>query len=254
MSISLRHVRCFLAVAEHGSTAAAARRLHISQPAVSVAVKELEVLLGQRLFQRLPAKGLAPTPFGLSKLPQARALAAGIAAFAEADSASGELAGHVSFGYFTTLGPQYVPGVLRRMAHRFPRITVTPVEADLDELDSLLQSGRIEVALSYDVRAGAHTDIEQIAVLPPHALLPARHPLAKKAAVTPAELAGEPFILVDLPSSRDFLLSVFRTVGIEPKIAYRTRSLEMVFGMVANGLGVSVLVTKPVGDQVKAAL
>jgi len=140
------------------------------------------------------------------------------------------------------------------MAHRFPRITVTPVEADLDELDSLLQSGRIEVALSYDVRAGAHTDIEQIAVLPPHALLPARHPLAKKAAVTPAELAGEPFILVDLPSSRDFLLSVFRTVGIEPKIAYRTRSLEMVFGMVANGLGVSVLVTKPVGDQVKAAL
>jgi DNA-binding transcriptional LysR family regulator len=247
--ISLRHVRCFLAVAEHGSTAAAARRLHISQPAVSVAIKELEALLGRPLFDRLPARGLVPTRFGLGKLSQAQSLAAGIAAFGSPGSADGAATGHVTFGYFTTLGPQYVPGILRRMGRRCPRVTVTPVEADLDELIALLESGRVELGLTYEVRPAPRVSAERIAQLAPYAVLPARHPLARKASVTPAELAADPFILIDLPSSRDFLLSVFRTAGIEPTIAHRTHSLEMVFGMVANELGVSVLVTKPAGSR-----
>jgi DNA-binding transcriptional LysR family regulator len=185
----------------------------------------------------------------LEKLPQARMLAAGFAAFGEKGSSGDEPAGHVAFGYFTTLGPQYVPGILRRMAQRYPRVSVTPVEADLPELDSLLESGRIEIALSYDVRTGAQKRVERVGELAAHAIVPARHALARKKSVTAAELAAEPFILVDLPSSRDFLLSVFRVEGIEPVIAYRTRSLEMVYGMVANQLGVSVLVTHPAGDR-----
>jgi DNA-binding transcriptional LysR family regulator len=247
--ISLRHVRTFLAVAEHGSTAAAARRLHVSQPAVSMALQELEALLGQPLFQRQPAKGLVPTRFGLEKLPQARELAAGFASFAEKSGAAGQPAGNVAFGYFTTLGPQYVPGILGRMAARYPQVAVTPVEADLAELDALLESGRVEIALSYDVRTGARKRTERVAELAAHAIVPARHALAARKSVTPGELAAEPFILIDLPSSRDFLLSVFRAAGIEPRIAYRTRSLEMVYGMVANGLGVSVLVTRPASDR-----
>jgi DNA-binding transcriptional LysR family regulator len=246
--ISLRHVRVFLAVAEHGSTAAAARRLHVSQPAVSVAIKELEALLGQPLFQRQPARGLVATAFALEKLPQARALAAGFAAFAAAGP-GGEPAGEVSFGYYTALGPKYIPGVLHRMARRYPRVTITPVEADLEELDRLIDSGRVEVALAYHVRTGVHTIFERIAELPPYAVVPARHPLARRKSVSVKDLASEPFILVDLPYSRDFLLSVFRSEGIEPRISYRARSPEMVVGMVANGLGVSVLVTRAASDR-----
>ena len=249
MVIALRHIRAFLAVAEHGSTAGAAQRLHVSQPAVSLSVKQLEQRLGHPLFVRRPPHGLTLTPYGLAKLPQARALAAGLASFATPEGSIEAPAGHVTLGYFTTLGPQYVPGILARMARRHPHIEVTPVEADLDEMQSLLDSGRIELGLSYDVGLGARLAVERVAELAPHALLPARHRLATKRTVTVADLASEPVILVDLPSSRDFLLSVFHGEGVEPRIGYRVRSLEMVIGLVANGLGVSVLVTRPAGDR-----
>lgn len=249
ISISVRHIRAFLGVAEAGSTAAAARALNLSQPSVSVAIRELEEILGHPLFQRVPAKGLVPTSFGQRKLPEARALAAALAAFQQAPGAGPEPAGHVAFGYFTTLGPQYVPAILERMARRFPKVTVAPVEADLGELNRLIEAGRIELALSYDVEIGPRVTSERVAELRPYALLPARHRLASQDSVTAAELAAEPFVLVDLPLSREFLLSVFRAEGIEPRVAHRTRSLEMVFGMVANGLGVSVLVTRRAGDR-----
>ncbi len=235
-------------MAEAGSTAGAARSLHLAQPSISVAIKELEELLGHPLFERVPAKGLVPTPFGQRKLPEARALAASLAAFQQIGEEPGDIAGHVAFGYFTTLGPQYVPGVLKRMARLHPRITVAPVEADLDQINHLLDVGRIELALTYDVEIGARIRTEQVAELAPYALLPARHRLAKLAAVMPVDLVDEPFILVDLPLSREFLLSVFRAEGLEPRVAHRTGSLEMVFGLVANGLGISVLVTRRAGD------
>lgn len=234
-------------MAEAGSTAGAARVLNLSQPSVSIAVKALEEILGQPLFQRQPAKGLVLTPFGQRKLGEARGLVARLAAF-EAAPGGGEPAGHVAFGYFTTLGPQYVPGILKRMARDYPRVTVQPVEADLNEMNQHLAAGRIELALSYDVEMGARIATETVAELKPYALLPAGHRLAKAKSVSVAALASEPFILVDLPLSRDFLLSVFRAEGIEPRIAHRTRSLEMVLGLVANGHGISVLVTRPASD------
>lgn len=245
MHVSLRHVRAFLAVAEHGSTAAAARHLHLSQPAVSVAIRELEAAFGQPLFERRPSRGLAPTRYGLDKLPEARTLAAELARFSSRSTVAREPAGTVSFGYFATLGPQYLPAILGRLGRRFPRVDARLIEADLDELERLLDSGRIELALGYDVRAGARTRFERITELEPYAVLPQRHALARRPAVHVRDLAAEPFVLVDLPSSRDFLLSLFRSRGLEPRIAHRARSLEMVYGMVAHGLGVSVLVTRP---------
>lgn len=248
ISITTRHLRALLAVAEAGSTAGAARSLHLSQPSVSVAVQELEAILGQALFQRLPARGLVPTAFGLRKLAEARALASALSAFEAGDGQVGAPAGHVAFGYFSTLGPQYVPAVLRRMAAAYPKVSVSIHEGDLGELNRLLAAGRIELALTYDVELGAGIAAEAVGELRPYALLPARHALAARAAVTVADLAAEPFILVDLPLSREFLLSPFRAAGIEPRVAYRAPSLEMVFGLVANGLGVSLLVTRREGD------
>lgn len=197
----------------------------------------------------MPAQGLIPTRFGHRKLPEARALGAALAAFGRAEDPRESPAGNVAFGYFSTLGPQYVPGILSRMAQRYPAVAVSEVEADLGELNRLIASGRIELALSYDVELGPRIASEKVAELRPYALLPARHRLARQQSVTAAELAKDPLVLVDLPLSGEFLLSVFRAEGIEPRIAHRAKSLEMVFGMVANGLGVSVLVTKRAGSR-----
>ncbi|EGD57973.1 putative transcriptional regulator, LysR family [Novosphingobium nitrogenifigens DSM 19370] len=244
IAVSTRHIRVFLAVAAHGSTAAAARALALSQPSVSVALRELETLLGQPLFLRQSARGLAPTAFGLRKLGEAREIAARLATFARTEAADEGPAGEVTFGYFSTLGPLYVPQILRRMADRHPQIHVTLREGDLSDLNRLIETGTIELALSYAVSPSPHAATETLAELEPHAVLPAGHRLAALPSVPVALLAQEPFILIDLPQSREFLLSVFRAEGREARIAYRTPSIDMALGMVAAGLGVSVLVTR----------
>ncbi|MCF4167318.1 LysR family transcriptional regulator [Zavarzinia compransoris] len=250
ISTTVRHLRTLIAVAEAGSTAGAARALNLSQPSVSVALRELEAILGRDLFQRLPARGLVPTEFGLRKLAEARRLSALLAGFeAPVATDGGEVAGHVAFGYFSTLGPQYVPAVLRRMVARHPGVSVSIHEGDLDGLNRRVAAGRIELALTYDVEIGPGLAAETVGELRPYVLLPAGHRLAAQEAVTVGDLAAEPFVLVDLPLSREFLLSPFRAAGIEPRIAYRATSLEMVFGLVANGLGVSLLITRREGAR-----
>jgi DNA-binding transcriptional LysR family regulator len=245
---TLRHIRAFVATAEHGGTAGAARAQNISQPAVSVAVRELEARLGAPLFQREPPKGLSLTPYGRRKLVEARRLLAESDSFLRSE-ATGEPAGSVAFGYFATLGPRHVPALLRRAARELPAVTIDPVEADIEELVRGLESGRIELALAYDVGIAGRIEAEAVAQFPPYALLPAAHPLAKLEQVPLAALAAEPFILIDLPHSREFILSIFRASGHAPRIAWRSGSLEMVRGLVANGLGVSILVTQPIGDR-----
>lgn len=79
--------------------------------------------------------------------------------------------------------------------------------------------------------------------MPPHALVPPGHRLAGAGAIALAYLADDPVILIDLPHSRGYFLSLFQMAGVTPRIAARTGSVEMLRAMVANGLGVGVLAT-----------
>ncbi len=76
--------------------------------------------------------------------------------------------------------------------------------------------------------------------LPPHALLPVDHPLAGRTALSPAELAPHPMVLLDLPMSADYFLSVFSERGLTPRILERTRDMGLMRAMVANGFGFSI--------------
>jgi DNA-binding transcriptional LysR family regulator len=68
--------------------------------------------------------------------------------------------------------------------------------------------------------------------------------------VSLSALAALPFILLDLPHSREYFRSIFLARGLEPEVRYSTPSLEMVRGLVAHGLGVSLLNVRPAGDRV----
>jgi len=71
-------------------------------------------------------------------------------------------------------------------------------------------------------------------------VLHADHPLARRNNVALADLRDEPFILLDLPHSRDYFMSLFRTVGIEPHIAFRSRAYELTRGLVGHGRGYTI--------------
>ncbi len=245
---SFRQLSYFVATAETGSTLRAAQALNVSQPAVSVAIKQLEDLFGQKLFVRRHAQGVDLTPFGRRKLVEVRHLLADanvVAGSGDDDNLTGDL----EIGIFSTLAAAFAPGLLRAFADAHPEVRVRMREQHLDQLERDLDRGVIELALLYELDTIGEMKRTRLAAFRPYALLSKGHPLASRPSVTLADLARHPFILIDLPHSRDYFLSLFRTAGVMPEQVLRCTSLETVRGMVAHGHGVSVLVTRPVGDR-----
>lgn len=248
MHLSLRQLEYFVAAARHGGAARAAAALNVSQPSISKAIADLEALWGEPLFVRLHARGLELTAAGAARHREAHALLAQARALERPRSDA--LAGPLRVGCLSTLAARWLPGVLVRLRREHPGISVQLHEADTEALTRMLERGALDIALLYDLglaRPGVR--IEALADLLPYALLPWGHRLAGQASVRLAELAAEPLVLVNLPHSREYFLSLFRDAGVTPTIAWEAASLETVRALVAAGLGVSVLTTRPVHDR-----
>lgn len=244
MALSRRLLRYFVAAAEAGSTTAAATRLNVSQPSISVAIRELEALFDDPLFTRGAGTRMTLTHFGERKLAEARQLLASASAFAT-DDVGDEPGGVVQIGVFSTIAPVYLPRVLELAQQRHPRLATRFIEGDLAQLDVALHKQQIDFALMYDVGLPEDIERECLAELRPYALVPANSALAKrKRAISLRDLAAQPFILIDLPHSRDFLMAPFWQCGLSPNVRYRAVSIELVRAMVASGLGVSLLITQ----------
>lgn len=236
----LRQISYLLAVAETGSTSAAARAVNVSQPSVSQAVAQIEAHFGQPLFMRLPGQGMRPTPFGRQRLAGLQMLMAQARGILSPDQGSG---GELVLGVYSTLGPRHAPRLIRAFTKLHPDVSITLIEDDLNGLEAGLRTGRIDLALVYDTGFGADLELTCLRTVPPHALVPPDHPLALAGAVALADLAAEPLVLINLPHSRAYFLSLFQIAGVTPRIAAETGSIEMLRAMVANGLGVGLLAT-----------
>jgi DNA-binding transcriptional LysR family regulator len=241
MNLSLRQLRYVVAAADCGHVTDASRRLNVSQPSISSAIAELEAEIGVRLFIRHHARGVTLTPVGERVINEARLLLKHAQDFTQnAIEFGGALKGEIAVGCFLTLAIRFMPGLLAGFARRHPGITVTLHEGDQEELIGMLLSGRAEFALAYSLAVPEDIDAEPLRDLPPHAIVAADHPFARRGRVSLKELAGEPFILLDLPYSRDYFFGLFRSVGVEPRIVFRSRSQELIRGLVAHGHGFAV--------------
>ncbi|MDB6086488.1 MAG: flavin reductase like domain protein [Gammaproteobacteria bacterium] len=155
----------------------------------------------------------------------------------------------LTLGCFQTFAPYIVPALVARLTKLHPKLALTLVEADQAELVAGLERDRVEVALMYDFDLGSDIHAEHMADLTPYVLLPEGHPLAESPSLALETLADEPLILLDVDPSRNYFLSLFRDRGIEPRVGYRTGSLEMVRGLVGHGLGYGLLATKPANNM-----
>jgi DNA-binding transcriptional LysR family regulator len=247
---TLKQLAYFVAAAERTNVTEAARALNVSQPSISTAIGHLERALGAQLFLRHHARGLSLTPDGRHFLAEARELLAQAEELGSALRSGGaRLKGELNLGYFVTFAPYYLPGLLRRFRALHPDVILQLHEGDIEALQRGLATGGIELALVYDLALGSDLVCEHLAAHRPYALLPAAHPLAKRARVSLRTLAKEPFVLLDLPYSREYFRAVFLAYGLEPQVHYTTPSLEMVRGLVANGHGVALLNIQPEGDR-----
>lgn len=242
LRFTLRQLEYFVAVGEAGSIAAAAQRINVSSPSISTAIAQLEAAFGVALFVRQHAHGLALTPGGRRFFAAARDVLERAGALHDvANDISLKVRGPIAVGALVTVAAFVLPELRHGFEKAHPEVAFRQREAHQEDLIAMLGRAEIDIAITYDLDIPADIAFEPLLELPPRAVLPPGHALAQRDAVTLEQLAAEKLILLDLPLSREYFLSLFETAGLRPLIAERTPHLAMLRSMVANGFGYGLL-------------
>ncbi len=250
--MELRHLRYFVAVAEEGSIARAAVRLHVSEPPLSRQVRDLEGELGVALLERGP-RAVRLTEAGRRFLPEARAALARVGqAVASVNARRGAAPPTLRLG---VLGPGHLPRLrrhLERVRLAWPGVRLDFDHAPAGPLLERLAKGQLDAAcvnLPLPPAAQARVDRGEWGCRPVYrgrllAVLPAAHPLAAGGRRRVA-LAAEEFVLpggVGRPDLGEIIVGACRGAGFEPRVGrWLEGPLSELVAAVAVGPGVSVL-------------
>lgn len=239
--LSLRDLEYATVLAELRHFGRAAERCGVSQPTLSEQIRKLEALLGVVLFERRP-RHVALTPQGEALLPQIRAtLQAARGLMERAQGEGAPLAGRLRLGVIATLGPYYVPALLREVRARFPRLELRLQESRTATLTEALEQGELDAALLALPAPSDNLLAEPLFFEPFLLACPAGHPLATARQVELAALQRPDLLLLEEGHClRDQALSLCRLPRGTMEARFAT-SLEMLRHMIAAGEGISLL-------------
>jgi DNA-binding transcriptional LysR family regulator len=250
VQFTLKQLSYFVAAGEAGSILRAAENIHVSQPSISNAIAHLEDLFQIQLFIRHNAQGMSLTTAGSQIMEQAQALlrdADELKSFA--GKLSDQIFGSINVGCFIPLAPIVTPELCHGFMQSHDGVKVNVSEGNQAELLSKLKKGAIDLALTYNLLIESDIAFTALAELKPYVLLPADHRFANRKSISLTSLAGEKFILLDLPLSDNYFMSLFEHHNLKPSIYARTRHIEVQRGLVANGYGYSLANVRPVNQQ-----
>lgn len=244
---TINQLRCMLAVAETGSFTAGAARVSLSQPALSRSVREVERMLGVRLFER-STRAVALTPDGTEFAAVAREIVAhfdgGIARFRSYRSG---MLGSLVVTTLPSMAAAVMPEIVARFGDEHPGVRVQLLEADASETLAQIREGRAEVALTERpdrVAAESLRDLRIMDVGEDAAVLVVRedHALAGRASVRWAELAGESLLLFPTGTSlRALSDEAFSEARVQTQHRIETPSVNAAAGMLRAGLGIAAM-------------
>jgi LysR family transcriptional regulator, benzoate and cis,cis-muconate-responsive activator of ben and cat genes len=247
--VELRHLRYFVAVAEAENVLrAATQKLHVSQPAVSRQIRDLEDELGVQLFERT-GKSVRLTDAGFLFLKEARTIlertdeaVRSVRAFAQA----GETELHVA--YTPALRAQIVSPTLRAFQREMPKVHVKLHDLSNEKIVTGLRDGRLELAfIVRPSKRGEFRDLRfeelfreqvRLAVSP-------NHPFARRRSVSLADAAREPFVgftREDFPDYHVYLAAIFAPVKNKPRVIEEYDSMSSVISAIEAGTGVGLAV------------
>ncbi|WAB91115.1 LysR family transcriptional regulator [Pseudomonas citronellolis] len=240
--MTVKQLRAFLAVAQSLSFAQAGERLHLSQPALSLAIKNLEESLGGQLLVRT-TRSVALTPEGETLLPIARRL------LADWDNAEELLRQHftlqlgkVSIAAMPSFAGNLLPGALMAFRQRHPKVNVAVHDVINEQVLEMVRNRRVELGIAFEPDSLDGLSFQAFYSDRFVAVLPAGSPLAGQRRLTWAQLLQQPFITLQRPSAVRLLLedSVAASHG-KLAVAFESHQLVTVGRMVAQGLGVSAV-------------
>jgi DNA-binding transcriptional LysR family regulator len=219
--VELRHLRYFIAVAEELNFSRAAERMHMAQPPLSAAIRQLERDLGVDLFVRT-TREVKLTDAGHAFLQGARRTLADAERAAEdaKRAAAGEL-GHLRIAFSWSTRFQTLPALGRAFRASHPDVEILAQEMWNARMPAAFANGSIDIAVSLCPEIAAELELAPIRKERLVALLPATHPLACEDEIPLSSLADEDFIVFPreiAPRLHDAFVSIYRRGGFEPRI------------------------------------
>lgn len=238
MKFSLRQIEYFVVTAETGSIVQASRQIPISQPAISAAIAHLESVFGVSLFIRHHAQGLSLTAEGRMVLQEARTLLFQAQELGSSlNGMLGRVQGEVAVGCMTTLFPLLAPDLIQNFSASYPEAHLRVLAGHHEELMDSLRGGDISVMIGYNMTTPGDITFQPLTALPPYVFTSVDHPLAKRSHTSLAALANEPFLLLDLPFSKEYFLQLFSSARVMPRIAGVYPSMDVIRSLAARGEG-----------------
>lgn len=242
-NVELRHLRYFLAAAEHGSFRKAALHLKLQQSAVSRGIRDLEDHLGASLFQRYNG-GVYLTVAGRRFLPAARTVLRQLGDGAMAVASIGRVeAGHLRIGVFSSLASGFLAELLRIYHLEHPNVRLDVLEGDPAEHVAAVRQLKLDVAFVTGARCWAGCETTALWSERVFVVLPSEHLLTRAAKLRWPELLHYRFIVSrSAPGSEiyDYLVQRLADLGHHPEIERQDVGRDNLFTLVAMGRGLTL--------------
>jgi len=242
MNVSVKQLRAFVAVAETGSFAQACEQLNISQPALSMAVKNLEDEVGGSLFLR-STRSLSLSPEGSAFLPTAQRLLRDWSdAFTDLQRLYSLQQGKLTIAAMPSFASTRLPAVLATYRQQFPNIDIAVRDIVMEELIEAVRAGRVELGVAFEPDDSEGLEFEALFTDRFVAVLPEAHPLLTRSRLRIKDLLGDTVITLNRGSStRRWTEDAFARESLSPPAIFEAFQLTTVGAMVAAGLGVALV-------------
>lgn len=251
--MEIRQLKAFLAIAEAKTFTAGARRVNVTQAAISMQIRQLEDEVGLQLFTRTPRRVIL-TEAGEYLLERARKI------LREHDSALAEIAevagaeyGRLRIGTASgTFAMHQLPGILQKLKAKFPNCELTVSSGTSQKLVDRMMHGEIDTAFVSLPVDNANITTESIFSDEIVAIAHPKHPLAKEKYISAATLAGESLILGEQGgNTRRMIDEFFSAANVKPHISMELSRQEAINLMVEENLGVGMAGAKSVAREIR---
>lgn len=240
--MELRQLRYFLAVSRLGSVTRAAEQCHIAQPAISVAIRNLEEELGVQLFERYH-KRISLTPAGAVFLRRGEDILNRVdSAIKEMEDFADLRRGVIRVGITPMLGAVVFPYVLSKFRADHPALELIVVEEGALTIESLLEQGELDVALMFVPETPPELAVSPILRSEIHVCMSPDNPLSERGRIAFPKLKDEPFILFkENFLSRRLVLQECARHQMTPNIVFSSNQIATIISLIERGVGIGFL-------------
>lgn len=238
--MTLRHMKIFVAVFQQGSITGAARELHLAQPSVSLAIKELENYYGLRLYERI-GRHISPTEGGKEFYSYAIHI---VSLFQEIEKKmkNWDTVGSIRIGTSITIGTHILPTLTRRFQDAYPKLHLEAVISKSSDIEQHILDNSIDIGLIETQPEHPELTFTPFMEDTMCAIVSCHHPLARQKDVSLSQLAKYPFLMREHGSAgREILDAAFSLQQISVRPVWESSSTQAIVRGVSEDIGVAVL-------------